>query len=57
MPLRKYIIIRLLVIKFRPKGKVSNGQIDEMIGMQGNWVVSSLSYNLQKFIGSSFKYC
>ena len=24
-------------------------------GRKGNWVVSSLSYKLQKFIGSSFK--
>ena len=36
---------------------MSNGQTDEMIGPQGQLRVVPSSYNLQKFIGSSFKTC
>ena len=55
MLLWKDIITRLLVIKFRPKARCQTVRLMKWSDRKGNWVVPSLSYNLLKFIGSSFK--
>ena len=57
MLLWKDIITRTLVIKFRPKTRSQMVGLMKWLDRKGNWVVPSLSYNLQKFIGSSFKIC
>ena len=55
MPLWKDIITRLLVIKFRPKARCQTVGLMKLLDRKSNWVVPSLSCNLQTFIGSSFK--
>ena len=57
MPLWKDIIARILFIKFRPKTRCQTVGMMKLSDRKGNWVVPSLSYNLQKFVGSSFKIC
>ena len=57
MPLWKDIISRILIIKLRPKTRCQTVRLMKWSDRKGNWVVPSLSYNLQKFIGFSFKIC
>ena len=55
VPLWKDIIGRILVIRFRPKTRCQTVGLMKWSDRKGNWVVPSLSYNLQNFIDSSFK--
>ena len=55
LPLWKHVISRILVIKFRPKARCQTAGLMKWSDRKGDWVVPSLSYNLQKFIDSSFK--
>ena len=56
-PLWKNIITRILVKKFRPKTRCQTVGLMKWLDRKGNWVVPSLSYNLQKFISSTLKIC
>ena len=55
MPLRKDIITKTPVIKFRPNTRFQTVGLMKWSDRKDNWVLTSLSYNSQKFIGSSFK--